>query len=482
MTQDPLQARETAARVTKWLLDKGRRDDAVAVAAVWAARGPNDAAGQKLLAEALRISPGSPIAKAAFERMEGISAASAPLDEAMSRFDDASLEQLEKEMTRPAFRRAQVGFNNNIKFRDQVFHVQTEDSGLDKPHIITHLFADGGRIIKSHKRTYADAVDRPDVSTHVRALMKAQHLEMALMLREGVFDEVIAGRAMGGIATLTEPPKTDVQKLATQKQHRVAATTELAAVTAAPAAEPPPAKPPMPSVKRTAPEVPAAKARPTPPVVAPKAVPRYRLHVIRTLGGGPAVYEPTSDEAVIGSEGEIPLPGERFCHPREALIRARDGQLWLCDLDGGNGVFLRTRASVVLDHGDEFMVGDQLLRVERNPPPSDYPADGPTYFATSPQWVSSFRVVQVFIGGALGACVLARGTTLQIGAVFGDFILPGDPLISEQHCFIEEQAGDILLSDYSSRTGVFVRIHGEQELSNGDELLVGRTRLVVEKL
>ena len=455
MTLNVSEARATAGRVTKWLLDKGRRDEAVAVAAAWAARGPNDATGQQLLAEALRIMPGSPLGKAAFERMEGIETANALLDEALVRFDLAGLEQLEKEMSRPAFRRAQVGFNNNIKFRDQVFHVQTEDSGLDKPHLITHLFADGGRVIKSHKRTYNEAVDRPDVSAYVRALMKGQHLEMALMLREGAFDEIIAGRAMGGMQLLTDPPKTDVQKLATQKKQRVAATAEIAPVSAAPVTQADPV---------------------------PRAAKYFRVHVTRSLAKGPAVYEPTGEEAVIGREGAIDLPGEQFCHPREALIRAKDGRLWLCDLEGGNGVFLRIRSPVALDHGDEFLLGDQLLRVERNPPAGDYPADGPTYFASSPQWVSSFRVVQVFIGGALGACVLARGTTLHIGAIFGDFILPGDPLISEQHCFIEEQAGDILLSDYSSVTGVFVRIKGEQELSHGDELIVGRTRLVVEKL
>ena len=442
-------ARATAARVTQWLLDKGRREDALAVAAAWAARGPNDATGQALLAEALRINPAAPLAKLAFERMEGMQTSGGPLDEAIARFDLPALLQLEKEMARPAFRRAQVGFNNNIKYKNQVFHVQTEDSGLDKPHIITHLFADGGRIIKSHKRTYADAVDRPDVSAYVRALMKGQHLEMALRLREGGFDEIIAGRAIGGMQLLEEPPRTDVQKLATQRAQRVAAAT--------------------------APEAMVAARE------APAAVVHFRLHVTPPAGPGPLVYAPAGDEAIIGREGPINLPGESFCHRREALIRAKDGQLWLCDLEGGNGVFLRTRAPVALDHGDEFVVGDQLLRVERNPPPRDGPGEGPTYFASSPQWSSSFRVVQVFVGGALGACVLARGTTLHIGSIFGDFILPGDPLVSDQHCFIEEQAGDILLTDFGSRTGVFVRIKGEQELSHGDELLVGRTRLAVEK-
>ena len=111
--------------------------------------------------------------------------------------------------------------------------------------------------------------------------------------------------------------------------------------------------------------------------------------------------------------------------------------------------------------------------------PRDAPGPGPTYFYSSPKWLSSFRVVQLFQGGAQGACVLARGTTLQIGSKRGDFVFPGDSLVSDQHCVIEEQAGAILLTDLGAQSGVFVRIKGEQELVDGDELLVGRTRLAV---
>jgi predicted component of type VI protein secretion system len=52
--------------------------------------------------------------------------------------------------------------------------------------------------------------------------------------------------------------------------------------------------------------------------------------------------------------------------------------------------------------------------------------------------------------------------------------------VAEQHCVIEEQAGSVVLTDLTTRTGVFVRIRGEQELVSGDEVLVGRTRLVVD--
>ncbi|HLK36596.1 MAG TPA: FHA domain-containing protein [Polyangiaceae bacterium] len=452
------QTRVAASRVAKGLLDKGRPDDAVAVLAVWAASGPNDTEGQNLLAEALRIDPSSRLAKLAFERMEGISGDHAPLEEAIARWSDAEIARVDREMARPSFVRAQVGFNNNVKYKNQTFHIQTEDSGLDKPHVITHLFADGGRVIKSHKRSYAEHVRRDDVATFVRQLMKGQQLEMALALRDGKFDAIIEGRTIGGMEVLEHPPKVDVQKLATQKKTRVNADGQTGHASV--------------SAMRAAP--PAAAA--APPTV------RFRLNVTRSLGGGPPYYELSGGEAIIGAAGSIILPGERFCHSREATVRSRDGRLWLHDFEAGNGVFLRTRAPVEVGLGDEFIVGDQLLRIERNPVPMDGPDPGPTYFYSSPKWLSAFRVVQVFEGGASGACVLARGTTLQIGSSHGDFVFPSDPLVSDQHCLIEEQAGTILLTDLGSRTGVFVRIKGEQELVDGDELLVGRTRLVVEQM
>lgn len=466
--------RAVAARVAKWLVDKGRPDEAVQLLSAWAANGPNDSEGQELLAEALRIDPSARIAQLAFERMEGVRGDQAELDRAIEHFGPSELGRLEAEMRRPSFRRAQMGFNNNIKFKERVFHVQTEDSGLDQPHIITHLFTDGGRIVKSHKRTYAEHVRRPDVADFVRGLMKAQHLEMVVLLREGRFDDIIAGRKIGGIDLLTEPPNVDVRKLASQKKQRVGSAGKAVEAEAADAPD---------SVQQgPAPAVaaPAPAPAPVPPPVPRAARSFFTLHVMRSLTGGPERYDPPGTEVLVGSAGAVNLPGESFCHPEEALLMWREGRLWLEDLEGGNGVFLRIRTPVELGPGDEFVVGDQLLRVENNPVPNDGPDPDPTYFYSSPKWPSSFRIHQIFEGGALGACVVARGTTLQIGSAIGDLLFPEDPLVDEQHCVVEEQAGSVVLTDLGSRTGVFVRIRGEQELAHGDELLVGRTRLVVD--
>ncbi|HVW25908.1 MAG TPA: FHA domain-containing protein [Polyangiaceae bacterium] len=466
MTGSVSELRATAGRVAQWLVEKGRPDDAVALLSAWAVAGPNDNEGQQLLAEALRIDPSARVAQEAFERMERIPGTHAELEGALRQFGKQDLQKLEAEMRRPSFRRAQMGFNNNVKYEDAVFHVQTEDSGLDAPHVITHLFADGGRVIKSHKRTYEKEVARADVAAYVRSLMKAQHMEMVLALREGRFDGVIAGREIGGMTVLSEPPNVDaVRRLASKKQARA----EAAPASVAKAPE----KPAVPRRSTTGPLRSPSRA-----AALPKA--RFRLNVLRSLSGGPERYEPDSDHVVIGSSGAVNLPGEIFCHPREAELSYRQGHLWLSDLEGGNGVFLRIRTPVELEFGDEFLVGDQLLRVTKNPIADDGPDPEPTYFYSSPKWPSSFRVIQVFEGGAPGACVVARGNTLQIGSVIGDLVFADDPLVDQQHCIIEEQAGTVVLTDLGSRTGVFVRIRGEQELVHGDELLIGRTRLVVD--
>jgi hypothetical protein len=475
---DVAEARSKAGRVAKWLVEKGRPDEAVLLLAAWAAAGPNDSEGQQLLAEALRVDPSARVAQQAFERMEGVPGDHSDLDAAITRYHAEELSRLETEMRRPSFRRAQMGFNNNIKFKDQQFHVQTEDSGLDAPHIITHLFADGGRVIKSHKRDYSEHVNRSDVAEYVRSLMKAQHLEMVMMLRQGRFDPIIEGREIGGMQLIAEPPNLEnIKKLASAKEARAEAGQSVGAD----------APPPTPSVPpQPAPEEPAPRTQPSarPPVPRPAEPPSARsffhLHVLRSLWGGPERFEPVGDQAVIGRQGEVALPGEVFCHPREALLEWKKGRLWLRDLDDGNGVFLRIRTPVELDFGAEFVVGDQLLRVEKNPVADDGPDPAPTYFYSSPKWPSSFRVVQIFTGGSPGACVVSRGNTLQVGSAIGDLVFPDDPLVSAQHCLVEEQAGSVFLTDLGSRTGVFVRIRGAQELEHGDELLVGRTRLVVD--
>jgi hypothetical protein len=465
------ETRAAALRVAKILRDRGRNDEAVAILCAGAAAFGNDAEGQGLLAEVLRFEPNSALAKMAFERMEGVSGTHAELDAVIGRYPFEEIAKLERSLRPGVFLRAQVGFNNNVKYKGAEYHIQTEDSGLDKPHVITHLFADGGRIIKSHKRSYAKDVNRPDVTPFVRALMKGQHMEMVLYLREGRFDDIITGKAHGGMVMLEEPPQVDLDRIGSKKGD---------------------GKQSQPSNPGAAAQAPVMKEVPLvhrkQPVAGSEGL-RGKLHVVRSLHGGPDFYELRGDESVFGAAGTIQLQGERFCHPREASIKFDDKGVTILDFDGGNGVFLRIQRRVEIGVADEFIIGDQLLRLERNPDANDGPAPGPTYFRSSLKWPSAFRVTQVFEGGALGAVSMARGTTLQIGSALdyaNDLVIRHDPLVAPYHCIIEEQAEAFILTDLGVSStlgrgsGVFVRLDGRHRLAHGDEILVGRTRLMLD--
>jgi hypothetical protein len=108
------------------------------------------------------------------------------------------------------------GFNTNVRHRGVMFHVQSEDSGRSRPHVITHLYY-GGTILASEKSSYADRLGDPDLGPLVRGMMEAQHQAVIDRLRSRAFDDLIrerlgesvfgpAGQGDGGKATAPTIP------------------------------------------------------------------------------------------------------------------------------------------------------------------------------------------------------------------------------------------------------------------------------------
>ena len=86
-----------------------------------------------------------------------------------------------------------TGFNTNVRYSGRVYHVQTEDSGRNNPHVISHLYH-SGTILASEKREYGDLLGSEELTGEVRRLMEGQHKAMLERLRRGEFDELIAER------------------------------------------------------------------------------------------------------------------------------------------------------------------------------------------------------------------------------------------------------------------------------------------------
>jgi len=100
-----------------------------------------------------------------------------------------------------------VGFNHNVTYKGEVFHIQTEDSGINNPHIITLLYR-GGTIISSKKTSYADIIKIENLEKVVEELMKEQHKDMLRGLKAGLFDERAFGLRPPPTAEETEEKKT----------------------------------------------------------------------------------------------------------------------------------------------------------------------------------------------------------------------------------------------------------------------------------
>jgi hypothetical protein len=103
-----------------------------------------------------------------------------------------------------------LGFNHNIQYKGEIFHIQTEDSGVETPHIITLLYR-GGTIISSKKTSYADIIRMDNLEKVVDELMKDQHKEMLRRLKSGDFDERAFGQTSSPVKesaaeSTTSPP------------------------------------------------------------------------------------------------------------------------------------------------------------------------------------------------------------------------------------------------------------------------------------
>ena len=79
------------------------------------------------------------------------------------------------------------GLNHNVRFKGKIYHVQTEDSGKEKPHVTTLLY-EGGVILARKRTSYADRVTSDDLETVVSDIMRSQHKEMLRLLKSGELD------------------------------------------------------------------------------------------------------------------------------------------------------------------------------------------------------------------------------------------------------------------------------------------------------
>jgi hypothetical protein len=80
-----------------------------------------------------------------------------------------------------------TGHNTDVRYKERVFHVQTEDKGLNNPFIESVVYF-GGQVMAAKRATYADLLQQGEGSAAIASRMDNQHRMMIAAIRAGKLD------------------------------------------------------------------------------------------------------------------------------------------------------------------------------------------------------------------------------------------------------------------------------------------------------
>jgi hypothetical protein len=80
-----------------------------------------------------------------------------------------------------------TGYNTDVKHRNRVFHVQTEDKGAGNPCVESLVYV-GGEILATRRVSYAEMVAKGRDDQAIQELMEQQHRTMIAAIQRGKFD------------------------------------------------------------------------------------------------------------------------------------------------------------------------------------------------------------------------------------------------------------------------------------------------------
>jgi len=220
----------------------------------------------------------------------------------------------------------------------------------------------------------------------------------------------------------------------------------------------------------------------------------------RSLGQRFALQE---QSVVVGRE-QVPIAfaDDPLMSRQHAVFTSIGGALYVEDLGSANGVFVRIRRPLEIDHGDIVLLGRQMFRFQLlgKPLPGEEEADKPEK-GKKPKKGGRETVVAKFepkdVVKATGTLPVPTDVPLQgelvrlvrggveekhfplyrgensFGRTKGNYTFAEDPYLSRLHARLILHAPRCVLEDLNSTNGTFVRIRERQILDVDDTVLVG---------
>lgn len=232
---------------------------------------------------------------------------------------------------------------------------------------------------------------------------------------------------------------------------------------------------------------PEVVAEPTPEPVEVVEESPARLVLLLPNGEEGGSYPVKGEFTQIGrSKGNILFLDDPYVSPLHATFYYDHGQLCVRNENSFNGLFIRLRKKVELQHNDVILLGKQLLRFEEIEMQAEADsALSSSEIPTTPIWGSPYssywgRLVQLISGGYEGNSILLGGSQVELGRERGQITFPGDRFISSLHARVSTEEQRFFVEDVGSRNGTFVQIRGEHALAHKDILIIGEQLLRAE--
>jgi len=203
---------------------------------------------------------------------------------------------------------------------------------------------------------------------------------------------------------------------------------------------------------------------------------KLTLRVVRFDGGPESVVPFAGERMTLGTLADINPPDDPFLAPVQARFTFTGGKLTAEDVGSGNGVFIRLKVQVERDlvPGNELRVGRQRLLIEALPAaqPGVWGSKDPGFKA---------RLVQIYEGGRRGDVFPVKDGEVALGREHGDITFAADGFVSGRHAMFTFKGGRLSVKDLGSSNGTFFRLMQPTVLDHGDQILVGRHLVKVDK-
>ena len=214
-------------------------------------------------------------------------------------------------------------------------------------------------------------------------------------------------------------------------------------------------------------------------------VPHFKIQHIRKDGSVGTEHEMKNGNLTIGRiDGDVRFPSDPQMSEMHAKFFVDRGQLYVEDLSGGKGVFVRLIATYTLMNGDIVMMGRQVFQFREKTEAMAAAAATGTGILEISSMIKE-PVAEFVAVSPSGVDESSRFPLLDQEVTWGrnrgTYIFPEDGFMSRAHSKVYQRGDSFFLEDVGSRNGTFVKARGKSPVPAGATVLVGGQLLRVSQ-